>query len=780
MIQQQLNFHITTFTLRFIFALALLGCTAPLIAGQQQPRVGGAARLESWKKHVQMANESPFAKLPWQRLGPKFVGGRIESIDAPRGDLGTIYAGVGAGGVWKTTNGGLTWKPIFQNESTFAIGDLTIAPSDSNTIWVGTGECHLSRTSYAGNGVYRSIDAGETWTHMGLEETAHIGKIVIDPKNKDVVYVAAMGRKDTGGQRGLFKTSDGGKSFEHILKAEPQVAFVDLVLDPFDNTRLYAAGWDRSGRDRGGVFLSEDAGKTWRRLGGGLLQQSVDRIAIDVASSQEGVVYALMADRSTPELAKRRNASILFRSDDGGETWNRTNEGYVPTYIGWDFCDLRVAPDNADRIYIGGLRLITSDDGGKSFQGEGGFAFNTALDTVFRLHPHRGIGMHLDVHDIWIDPEHPERVMLGNDGGLYLSNDRAQTWLHLNSLPIAEFYRIHLDDDQPFKIWGGTQDNASLVGPSSARFEAGVDDQWDLVFLDPWSGGDGFATFPDPLDASITYYTQQNGDLKRSRLGNLRPEKSIRPRRGNTTAYQGEEAIEHQSDQRNFNFAWDTPFFPSVHQNNADQTVLYCAAERVFRSEDRGDHWQAISPDLGIGALIEVSESPCDPQRLAAVGGRGNVFLTRDGGKQWLSVGEGLPKKAVRDVLLSAHSPDTCYVVLSGKSDHDCAAYVFVSHDFGKSWNSISKELPNECVNVIAEDGKSNDLLFVGTDLGVYASTDRGESWNSLCGTLPTASVVDLKVQSRDGALVAASHGLSLFLLDIAPIRNALDSASKN
>jgi photosystem II stability/assembly factor-like uncharacterized protein len=723
----------------------------------QSPRFGGQMRLEAWREHQTMAESSPFRELEWQAMGPKFAGGRIESVVAPRGDLGTLYAGVGAGGVWKTTNGGLTWKPIFHRESTFSIGDVAVSQSNPNILWVGTGECHLSRSSYPGNGVFKSTDAGKTWTNLGLHESAHIGSVVIHPTNPDIVYIAAMGRKNGEGERGIYRTVDGGQTFEQVLNEGPDVSFVDLVIDPNDFDTLFASAWDRSGGNMSGVFRSDDGGTNWMRLGGGLLDQKVDRVAVDVATNQPGVVYALMADGSSPELAKRRNASILFRSEDSGETWTRTHEGYVPTYIGWDFCDLRVAPDDANRVYVGGTRLIISYDGGKTFEGEGGFAVNKRRDEVFRLHPTRGIGMHLDVHDIWIDPEHPERMTLGNDGGLYISNDRGRTWLHLNTLPIAEFYQIRLDDQQPFHIWGGTQDNASFEGPVTARLEDGVDDRWQQVFLDPWTGGDGFSTFPDPNDPQTTYYTQQMGDLRRSRLGRLKPERGIHPK-----------ASEGESELR---FSWDTPFFASSHPG---KTVLYCGAQRVLRSDDRGDSWRPISPDLvDRDALLALAESPVDSLRLVAGAGQGKIFLTTDGGEHWCPAGSGLPRAVVRDVVPSAHDANLVYVVLSGKENSDSASYVFRSNDFGETWESIASNLPSESCNALAEDPKTKDLIFVGTDLGVYASIDGGREWHSLCDTLPTASVMDLQVHGRDGILVAATHGLSIFSLDIKPIRDS-------
>jgi photosystem II stability/assembly factor-like uncharacterized protein len=741
----------------------------------QEPRVGGEARLEAWKRHREMADNSPFKDLQWQTLGPKFAGGRIESIDAPANDLKTIYAGVGAGGIWKTVDGGLTWKPIFDRESTFAIGDLAVAPSDPNIIWVGTGECHLGN-SYSGTGVFRSSDAGETWTNMGLHDSAHIGTVTIDPTNPDIVYVAAMGYRGAGGQRGIYKTTDGGGTFKRVLFAGERTAFVDLVIDPNDRKRLFASAWDRSGGNGSGVYRSDDQGERWKRLEGGLPDKQIDRVAIAVSASEPGVLYALMADRSSPELRRRGHAALLFRSDDYGDTWDRAHARYVPTYVGWDFCDLRVAPDNADHVFVGGFRLIFSKDGGKTFEREGGWSSEQNGERVFRLHSHRGKGLHLDVHDIWIDPAHPDRVLLGNDGGLYISQDRGQTWLHLNNLPIAEFYRIHLDDEKPFRIWGGTQDNASFVGPSTARFETGADDRWQQVFLDRWAGGDGFSTFPDPNDPRITFYSQQMGGLQRSRYGRLNSEKWIKPR------------------DRGLRFAWDTPFFASSHPGN---TVLYCAAQRVMRSDNRGDSWQAISPDLGRDALQSLAESPLDPKRLVAAGGRGEVHLTSDGGKSWKRAGRGLPGKTVREVVASAHDKDRVYVVLSGKGDNDSASYVYVTNDFGATWESIAGNLPDESVNTLAEDSETKELLFVGTDLGIYVCTnsaltkapdgadadakddaegddgDRQLKWDSLCHTLPTAPVVDIAVHGRDGALVAATHGLSIFLLEIDKIRAA-------
>ena len=732
----------------------------PRLAVSQEPRIGGAARLLAWKEHQRMAQMSRFKNLKWEAMGPKFAGGRIESVDTPRGDPKTIYAAAGSGGLWKSINGGLTWKPIFAQESTFAIGDITVAPSDPKTVWVGTGECHVGGNSYNGTGVFKSEDAGKSWAHMGLPESKRISKIVIDPKNKDIVYIGAMGGASGGKDSGVYKTINGGKTFQRVLVKNGQAAIIDLVMDPNNNKRLFATAWGRGRQQKSGIYRSDNGGKDWTLLRGGLLEEKVGRIAIDVAASKPGVVYALMVDHSRPGSRNRRPGSLLFRSNDHGDTWKCTHKGVVPTYVGWDFCDVRVSFHNADEVYVGGLKLVRSRDGGRTFIDDGGLKPNKEDGTVLRLHPHQGVGLHLDVHEVWVDPETPGRVMVGNDGGLFMSWDRGDTWLHLNDLPIAEFYRIHLDDRRPFHIWGGTQDNASFVGPSTARYQPGKPDLWQQVFLDPWSGGDGFATFPDPNDATIVYYAQQNGGLKRAKLGDLRSGQWIRPRSG-----RNERLL----------WAWDTPFFASRH---SDKTTLFCASQYVMRSVDGGRHWERISPDLGSGALMALAESPLSAKRLVA-GGAGRIHFTSDGGKSWNERSKGLPKKTIRDVVASAHRPEQVFVAMSGRREGDRTSYLYVTRDFGRNWQSIANNLPHEPVNAIAEDPKTPGLLFAGTDLGVYVSLDSGAHWESLCASLPTCPVVDLAVHGRDGAIVAATHGLSVFILDIGDIRKAKASTQR-
>ncbi len=731
----------------------------------QEPISRGAERLAAWEQHVAMAATSPFAALPWRALGPKNCGGRVEGIDSPTGQPSVVYAGVGSGGVWKSTNGGLSWEHVFARESTCAIGDVTVDPSAADTVWVGTGEAHLGGKSYDGTGVFKSIDGGATWRNMGLVDSARIGKVLVNPRRSEVVYVAAIGRiHGEGGQRGVYKSEDGGETWARSLFVGEGVAIIDLVQDPFDPERLWAAAWDRTRGGRGGVFRTDDGGANWKQLEGGLLTgPPVGRVAIAAAASEAGVLYALIVDHSPPGEGRYDVGGALFRSTDGGDTWQRTSQEYVDTYVGWDFCDVMVAPDNPDEVYVCGMRLMVSRDGGQSFERGG--------ETVFRLHGHPGRGMHLDMHDLWIDPQNPDRILLGTDGGLYASMDRAKSWLHLNNLPIAEFYTVFLEEErsegaEPFRIWGGTQDNASLLAPSTATLSDARSDDWRYVFLDNWDGGDGFATFPDPSGDGTEYYEQQNGEMRRKRPGAPLRWNRDSGRRITPEAKEGEPRLR---------FAWNTPFFPSAHGSG----VLYCGTQFVMRSGDRGDHWEAISQDLTEGgAILSLDESPLDPGRMISGAGRGRVFVTEDGAA-WRLASKGLPDAPIRCVRASRHDPQHLYACLSNAPSGDRRPYVFASSDFGGTWTSLAGTLPVEPVNVIVEDPRDAQILYLGTALGVSCSLDRGATWLSLCQGLPTAPVEDLALPSDGSMLVAVTHGLSALALDVRGVladSPALDS----
>jgi photosystem II stability/assembly factor-like uncharacterized protein len=734
---------------------ALLGtASAQDPSSAPEPVTGGAAAIAAWEQHVTRTAESPFADLEWRPIGPKNCGGRIESVDSPRGRPSVIYAGVGSGGVWKSVNGGLSWSHVFAHESTFAIGDVTVDPNQPDVVWVGTGEAHLGGNSYDGTGVFRSDDGGATWRNVGLVDSARIGKVLVDPRDSDVVHVAVIGpRRGAHTGRGVHVTRDGGGSWEQTLFVGEHVGVIDLVRDPFDADRLWAAAWDRSRGGAGGVYRSVDGGQSWEQLEGGLLAgEDVGRVALAAAASQPGVVYALIVDHSPPGEGRYDVGGALYRSTDGGDSWERTSEEYVDTYVGWDFCDVMVSPDDADEVYVCGMRLMVSRDGGKTFERGG--------ETVFRLLEHPGRGMHLDMHDLWIDPGNPDRILLGTDGGLFVSMDRARSWLHLNNLPIAEFYTVYLDGEDPFRIWGGTQDNASLVAPSTTELVDQQPDGWRYVFLDPWDGGDGFATFPDPSGDGTEYYEHQNGDMRRKRPGAPVRWTGGSGRNITPKAPEGEPQLR---------FSWNTPLFPSVH----GEGVLYCATQYAMRSGDRGDSWERISEDLtgGRGAITSLVESSLDPLRLVAGAGRARVSLTSDGGETWRAAGEGLPERQLRRVVTSRHDAERVYVCLSGQGAGDHRPYLYRSDDYGESWTSLGGDLPDAPVNVVVEDPAADGRIYLGSDLGVYTSSDGGESWSSLSGGLPTAPVVDLALHAGSATLVAVTHGLSAFALDVSSVR---------
>ena len=742
------------------------------LADSQNNAAPPELRMKSWERHQKLKLESPFKDLKWRAVGPEFQGGRIEAIACHPGNPFTLYVGAGSGNLWKTVNSGTTWEPIFDNESTFAIGSIAISPTDPKIVWVGTGEILMARSSFAGTGIFKSTDAGKTWANMGLHESHHIPRVLVDPKDPDVVYVAALGHNyGYNEERGLFKTTDGGKTWQKILYISEKAGIVEVIMDPADNQILYAAAWQRdrkawnnvaAGEDSG-LYKTSDGGRTWKRLSNGLpTGKYVGRFGLAVSSSNPDVVYALLDNHTPRPERRRRNRGEIYRSDDKGETWRKTHEDRVQTAIGYDFCLIRVSPDNEDEIYVLGNKLIRSQDGGKTFEPAG--------ETIVHLLSHDIKVMHLDMHEMWIDPKNPDRLLLGTDGGLYCSYDRGITWLHLNNLPIGEFYAISVDMAEPYKIYGGTQDNAALFGPSTHNIKDrltkyGVEDPWKHVYLDRWGGGDSYFTELDPTDHNTIYYEHQFGDLRRKNM-KTGETKSIMPK-----AKEGEPRL-----RRN----WMTPYIISHY----DPRTLYCGAHKMFKSLDRGDSWQCISQDLTTnpgkdkqgnvpyGTLTTISESRIK-QGLIYVGtDDGNVQVTRDGGRSWVLVKSGLPPKWVSRVVASRHEKGTVYVSLTGYREDDFEKYLYMSTDFGQTWSSIASNLPAESINVVREDPKKEQILYVGTDMGVYVSINQGKSWHSLCNHLPTTPVHDLVIHPREDEMVIGTHGRSCFVLDVKPIQN--------
>ena len=715
----------------------------------------------SWANRSELDASSPYGGLAWQAVGPRFCGGRIESIAVPTKHPYRLYVAPGSGNLFRSDDGGLTWTPIFEHELTHSIGCVEVASSDPDVLWVGTGEAHLGGVSWDGQGIFRSDDGGASWHAAGLVESRRIGKIRAHPNDTDTAWAAVIygTENGVGGTSeafcGVWKTIDAGKEWKHVLAPGAEVAAIDLVLDPANPDHLYAATWDRAGSEGSGIHRSRDAGETWERLEEGLPRSSdIERVAVDLCRAQPRTVYALTVDRRKPGEGRYGVGGVVYRSDDGGETWERCHPDYVPTYVGWDFCDVKVDPLDPQRLYICGQELIVSTDGGETWR-KVSEHIRRLLPFQDRL-PSGDQVLHLDAHELWIDPERPMRLLLGNDGGLFESLDRGETWLHRNTLPITELYTVFVDEDPsgdwPFRIWIGSQDNGSLVGPPIAIDDDGPD-PWRHVFLDRWNGGDGFATRPDPTDDGVVYFEHQMGGMRRKqRSGSVlsgRDDKSIRP--------PGED----------LRFAWNTPLLSSEHS----PTTLFSAAQFVFRSPDRGDSWSKISPDLGNGnALLALAESPRMPGLLYAGSSRGTVNVgvpSESDEASWDWTGAtGLPNARVADLCPSPQDGDRIWVVHAASRPQ-----VFLSTDRGKTWTERSAGIPEaETTRAVLEDPRNPDVVYIGTDLGICVSTDSGATWHSLSTTLPTTPVLDLAFHAGTYHLVAATHGRGVFVLDVTSI----------
>jgi photosystem II stability/assembly factor-like uncharacterized protein len=765
-------------SLHLLFALLLIAIFAVvLISGSS---ADGLTRLQTWQEHVRLRDSSPFRGMHWQPLGPSMQGARIEALAVSAPGSSTIYAGPGAGNVWKSVNNGMTWQPIFERESAFAIGDIAVAPSNPDIVWVGTGEVQPrhSGPAYAGAGVFKSTNGGRTWENMGLADTYHIGKVVIHPKNPDVVYVAAMGHfRSFNQERGVFRTLNGGRTWEKVLYISERTGVIDLVIDAADPKTLFASAWQMPNGAESGIYRTTDGGMTWKQLRAGLPAGPMGRSGLDIAASNSRVIYAFIdnwakwkSDTPSDTTGNQQRQIVggeVYRSADRGETWQRANTEdlyQVFSIYGWKFCDVRVSPDNENEIYILGNRAYHSTDGGRTYQRIG--------ETIRRVHDTEGTAMHLDHHELWIDPANPDRLLLGNDGGVHQSYDRGKTWLHLNNLPIGQFYFVSVDMQEPYTIFGGTQDNGALYAPSDYRpdDEPAANDAWRHVWLDRWTGGDAFVTLPDPTDPRYVYYEHQNGDMMRINLAAGNPfsggpaTENIRPR-----APRGEAP---------WRFGWYTPFIISRHEPR----TLYAGGNVVVKSQNRGGQWRAISSDLSdpagderavvpTGTITMLAESRFAPGILYAGTESGKLYLTRDDGKNWKNISAGLPQKWISRIVASDYDAATVYVAQTGYRADDFTSYLYRSTDYGATWTAIANNLPAESINVVREDPQNANLLYLGTDAGVYVSLDRGGRWQSLCADLPTTPVQDLVIHPRENELIIATHGRSMFLMDIRPLQ---------
>jgi len=701
----------------------------------------------------------------WRHIGPAAFGGRIEDIDALPGAPWTIFVAAASGGIFKTVNNGVTWKPVFDREGrALSIGDVTIAPSDPNVVWAGTGEANNRQSSSWGDGVYRSVDGGETWQHLGLEQTHHIGRIAVHPRNPDVAYVAALGRLwGPHEDRGLYRTPDGGKTWKKVLYIDPDTGVVDVALGA-DGRTLFAAAYQRRRRAFGfvgggpgsGLYRSQDGGETWQKLGGGLPAGDVGRIGISISRSHPDIVYAIY---------QHKNGGV-FRSEDRGRTWTRQNElNPRPMY----YSQIRVDPRNPQKVWVLGTYLHLSEDGGKTFRTEG-----------------TGDRIHVDHHALWINPEQPDHLVLGNDGGLYFSYDGSRNWHFVDNLPIGQYYDIGVDTREPYWIYGGTQDNGTWGLPSRTASLLGITNA-DVVNI---AYGDGFYTAVDPRDHKVIYANSQSGRAYQVDL-ETREERGIRP------------VPEDPKEQYRFN--WSTPLLISPH----DPAVVYYGGNKLFRTNDRGHSWQVISPDLtrnqdwktlpimalernadtlsrddgvsDFGTITTISESPRQAGLLYVGTDDGKVQMTQDGGKTWLDLTSRFKLPGTRwvsRVLGSRHAAGTAYVAFDGHQDDDFKPYIFRTTDFGNTWMSISAAIPDGMVvNALAEHHRNPRLLFAGTEFGLLVSTSGGERWIPAPGNLPRVPVDDIVVEERTNDLVLGTHGRSVIVLDDITAFEELDKA---
>ena len=764
-------------------------------------------------------DSSTVSAFQWRSIGPANMGGRITDIEGLPSPSRTFYVMTAAGGIFKTTNAGTSFRPLFQHERCVAGGDLAIAPGDSMVLYAGTGEEDSRNSISPGCGVFKSTDGGLTWKSVGLADTRHIGRIVVDPRDPEVAYVAALGHAwGANPERGVYKTTDGGATWTKIKFVSDRAGFVDLAMDPTHPDVLFASAWERvrgpyflqSGGPGSGLWKTTDAGRTWTEVrGGGFPTTAKGRIGIAIAPSDPKVVYALAEADTLPNPkpakggAAQTRPSGLYRSNDGGATWTKAAANNTRPFY---YSQVRVDVENPDRVYWSSTPVNFSDDGGKTVR-------------------NATIGIHVDHHAMWMDPGDADHFIVGNDGGFAQTWDKGGNFEFINTIPIGQFYAVSYDMAVPYRVCGGLQDNGSWCGPSRRKGEPITNAMWST-----YNGGDGFVTAQDPTDPDVVYGESQGGNIARyqwstgERFPFQKPnwreraqawDDSVVVIRGDTTrpataaitkrlaAVSGARAVDSANWDTRWN--WNTPFFLSPH--NAG--VVYIGANRVMKSVNRGESMFPISPDLStrdtmkirvstettggitpdvtgaetFGTVVSLAESPIRPGLLYAGTDDGNVWMSRNDGGDWDHLTgrfPGVPPFTyVSRIEPSSSDSATFYVTFDGHRTNDFTPYVYRTTDFGKTFQSIAANLPTggpDFVHVIRESSANPKLLFVGTDVGVYVSTDAGGSWQRFMNGLPTVPVHDLKIHPRDRELIAGTHGRSIWIVDIRPLEQLTDS----
>jgi photosystem II stability/assembly factor-like uncharacterized protein len=724
------------------------------------------------------------SQFRWRPIGPANMSGRISDVEGIPSPSKTFYVAAAAGGIWKTTNNGTTFRPLFTNERVVSMGDIAIAPSDTLQIWAGTGEESARNSISPGGGIYKSSDGGLSWELKGLVETEIIGRIVVHPTNPNRVWVAAVGKTwASNPERGLYRTDDGGDSWQLVKFISENAGFVEVAIHPRDPDVLFAASWERvrgpyflqSGGPGSALWRTTDGGDTWTKVeGGGWPLGNLGRIGLSISLSHPDIVYALVEAENAPDGSRQ---SGLYRSDDGGRTWDYRNGNNVRPFY---YSQVRVHPADPDRVYWSSTPVNVSNDGGRTV----GTATN---------------GLHVDHHAMWIDPVDPERMIVGNDGGLGVTFDQGGNYIFPNTMPLGQFYEVSFGMEIPYTVCGGLQDNGSWCGPSRRRQGGITNYMWRTV-----GGGDGFFTLQDPERPEIVYQESQGGNM--ARVNTLTGERMSLPRPGRRRAGGGPQAGAPDEPQETWLFNWNTPMVLSPH----DRTVLYAAGNRVLKYTNMGEEYEVISGDLtyadpekiristqttgGItrdatgaetyGTIVALAESPLQKGFLLAGTDDGRSWISRNDGGEWEELTDrfpGVPAGTyVRRMEPSSHDVNTFFVAFDGHRSGDFTPYVFVTRDGGRSFRSIAANLPTggpDFVHVIRQDLRNPNLLFVGTDVGAYVSTDMGRHWQLFMEGLPTVPVHDLKIHPRDRELIAGTHGRSIWIVDIAPLQEMTDQA---
>lgn len=786
----------------------------------------------SWQQKEKLANSSIVKNIPFKSIGPTVMSGRVVDVDVNPENATEFYVGYASGGLWYTNNNGTSFTPILDTSHTQNVGDIAV-DWKNNAIWVGTGENNASRSSYAGIGILKSTDKGKTWQHMGLTDAHHIGRILLNPSNPEEVVVGVTGHLYSPNEnRGVYKTTDGGKTWKKTLFISATSGIIDMAKSPNDFNIMYAASWEKDrkawdfiGNGSGsGIYKSTDGGSSWTKVStaesGFPTGDGVGRIGLAVYDDQ--IVYAVhdsqfrrpktdtaaqkasgltkedfkkmsveqflkIEDKKLNEFLKTngfqekyradnvkqlvRSGSVqpkdlatyledansmlfdtpvigaeVYRSDDGGATWHKQNENYIDDLFysyGYYFAQINVDPSNVDQLYLAGVPLIKSDDAGKTY---------TSIN---------GDNVHSDHHALWIDPKMPGHLVNGNDGGVNISYDDGAHWIKNNSPAVGQFYYINVDDEKPYNVYGGLQDNGVWKGANNARENTAWHQSGDY----PWKsimGGDGMQVQIDSRNSTIVYTGYQFGNYYRLDLAHDK-QTYIQPK--------------HELGETPYRFNWQTPILLSSH----NQDILYLGGNKLHRSLNQGDDWETISPDLtqggkagnvAYGTLTTIAESPFKFGLLYTGSDDGLVQLTQDGGGHWQTISTTLPKNLwVTRVVASKHHKERVYVTLNGYRSDDFTPYIFVSENYGKTWKSISNAIPDAPVNVILEDPSNENLLFVGTDNGLYVSFNQGNSWEVFQNGIPNVAVHDLVIQAKAKDLLVGTHGRSIYKTNIAQLQ---------